>query len=229
MEGRSQTLWGISPFQILFQDIASPRIPSTTSPSPYSSFQSPVHTRHQSRQCLHISQQINSVEHNPCRELSNALSGPPSPSPSPCLPPTQQHIQLQPASHSFAHWFMSFLVLRSPSAGLVLTAVKSLQPSACRDVRGSQRSTTHVFCIRGGSNLIEYSPIRSMYKPSEHSEIWWAPLQVFFFFFFFFVTRSPKQGTGFPIHFHEMSFQSNCWSQYNIDSMSPYHMITLII
>lgn len=75
-------------------------LPTDDPPSPYSSSQSPMHTSHQSMLHLHISQQINSVAHNPCRELSNTLCGPPSVSPSSILPPTQQYIQLQHASHS---------------------------------------------------------------------------------------------------------------------------------
>lgn len=101
LEWSTQTLWGDLPFQILFDDIASPQTPPPPphSPNPSSS-PSPTHTRHHSRQHLHISQQINSVEHNPYRELSNALCGPPSPSPSSVLPPIQQFVQLKPASRS---------------------------------------------------------------------------------------------------------------------------------
>lgn len=54
-------------------------VPPHRAPFPSASSSSPSlrHTRHQSSQCLHISQQINSVEHSPCRELSNTHCGPP--------------------------------------------------------------------------------------------------------------------------------------------------------
>lgn len=90
----SSTLWVISSFQILFHEWASPQFPPPIFFLPRSP--SLRHTRHQSRQYLHISQQIISVEHNPCRELSNIHCGPPSHSFFfPILPPTPQYAQLK--------------------------------------------------------------------------------------------------------------------------------------
>lgn len=125
-------------------------------------------SRQQSRQHLHISQQINSFEHNPRRELSNALCGPPSPFPSSILPPTRHTFISRHASHSslIDSWHSLFPKLPRLARSLLQ---KSLQPLACHDARASQRNTTCVFCIHAGSNLIEHSPFRSVYKSSEQS------------------------------------------------------------
>lgn len=167
-------------------------LPTDHPPSPYSSSQSPVNTRHQSMLHLHISQQINSVAHSPCRELSNALCGPPSVSPSSILPPTQQYIQLQPASHSSfidsCHASVSKLPeLDSPQ----------LQRNPCSHWHATmlepRGGVQHVFCIHTGSNLIEYSPFRSMYV---YKMSWaeWVSIS----YIALFCSTFPQAGTGFP-------------------------------
>lgn len=148
-------------FRSCFMTIASP---DTLTPLTHTLL--PHISRHQSRQHLHISQWINSVEHNPCRELSNALSGPPSCSPC-ILPPTLQYVQLQLASHSSLTDSCHSLFPQHTQL------VSSLQPLAYRamTLEPHNRSTAHVFCICAGSHLIEYSPFRSMYKLAEQSGI----------------------------------------------------------
>lgn len=89
--------------------------------SSFSSSPSLRHTRHQSRQYLHISQQINSVEHNPCRELSNIHCGPPSHSFF-SHPPTHSAVCSKTRVSLLFHWFMPFLVPQTPSVGIVSAA-----------------------------------------------------------------------------------------------------------
>lgn len=117
----SSTLWVISSFQILFHEWASPQFPPPILFLPRSP--SLQHTRHQSRQYLHISQQIISVEHNPCRELSNIHCGPPLilfffPS----SHPLRSMLNSKTRVSLLFHWFMPFLVPQTPSVGIVSAA-----------------------------------------------------------------------------------------------------------
>lgn len=137
--------------------------------SSFSSSPSLGHKGHQSRQYLHISQQINSVEHNPCRELSNIHCGPPShsffshPPTHSAVCSTQKH-----ASHSYFIDSCPSLFPRLPQLASSLLP-KSLRPSVCHIAQASQRRTTCVFCTCRGSNWILHSSF--IYKSAALSGI----------------------------------------------------------
>lgn len=198
---------------------------SSPHPSSFSSSPSLRHTRHQSRQYLHISQQINSVEHNPCRELSNIHCGPPShsffshPPTHSAVCSTQKH-----ASHSYFIDSCPSLFPRLPQLASSLLP-KSLRPSVCHIAQASQRRTTCVFCTCRGSNWILHSSF--MYKSAALSGIWRgedaAPVKWFLSYIF--------MGRLYPfvIQYHRLNVMLLCsfFSHTINQANTTKHFITL--
>lgn len=146
LERSTQTLWGDSPFQILFDDIASPRTPSPTPPIPL---------------LLSLQHTQGIIPGNTCAFHNRLIQLNTTPTESRVTHSMDPHLPLRSSSNSAVcstqtrlslsfPWFMSFPKLPQQASS-----------SACHSARASLRTTTHVFCGRAGSNLISDSPPRS--------------------------------------------------------------------
>lgn len=174
-------------FRSCFHDITFPR---TSLPPLYSSSQSPIH---QSRQHLHISQQINVFNTTPAESWVKLSVEPP------LLPPSSHSATLHSSLTHFPlvfHWFMSVVVLRDTELASFLVQ-KSLQRLAWHIA--SQRNSTCVFRIHTGSNPIEYSAFRSIYLLAEE------PLQGLDSCFHLFICYT------FPLYSYNCSTTTFSW------------------